>query len=173
MNSHASSLLNSSTLCLLVPLAITYLHVLLSPYTKVEESFTLHVVHDVLVHGLDIGKWDHVTFPGAVPRSFAPGIVLGVMAWGPVRLATALGLVRCKVDVQIIGKLGALVQGPVFHLYAGCTARPEMCSSAIDWVTSDRPWVLNSVSRPARSETSQAGHIARPTAPRYALKVSH
>jgi hypothetical protein len=32
-------------------LAVTFAHVLLSPYTKVEESFTLHAVHDVLAYG--------------------------------------------------------------------------------------------------------------------------
>jgi alpha-1,6-mannosyltransferase len=32
-------------------LAVTYTHVKLSPYTKVEESFTLHAVHDVMAHG--------------------------------------------------------------------------------------------------------------------------
>jgi len=36
---------------LYLSLAVTYAHVFLSPYTKVEESFTLHAVHDVLAHG--------------------------------------------------------------------------------------------------------------------------
>jgi hypothetical protein len=32
-------------------LAVTYAHIFLSPYSKVEESFTLHAVHDVLAYG--------------------------------------------------------------------------------------------------------------------------
>jgi hypothetical protein len=31
--------------------AIPILHVFLSPYTKVEESFTLHAVHDFMLYG--------------------------------------------------------------------------------------------------------------------------
>jgi alpha-1,6-mannosyltransferase len=42
-------LINVSPLYL--SLAVTFAHVLLSPYTKVEESFTLHAVHDVLAYG--------------------------------------------------------------------------------------------------------------------------
>jgi hypothetical protein len=31
--------------------AVVWTHVLLAPYTKVEESFTLHAVHDLLLYG--------------------------------------------------------------------------------------------------------------------------
>jgi alpha-1,6-mannosyltransferase len=36
---------------LYLSLAVTWAHVFQSPYTKVEESFTLHAVHDVLAYG--------------------------------------------------------------------------------------------------------------------------
>jgi hypothetical protein len=35
-------------------LAVAYAHALLAPYNKVEESFNLHAVHDVLAYG--VGK---------------------------------------------------------------------------------------------------------------------
>lgn len=33
-------------------LATAWVHVFLAPYTKVEESFNLHAVHDVLMYGI-------------------------------------------------------------------------------------------------------------------------
>lgn len=36
----------------LLQLTIAWCHVLLSPYTKVEESFNLHATHDVFFYGV-------------------------------------------------------------------------------------------------------------------------
>jgi alpha-1,6-mannosyltransferase len=44
-----------------VPFVVTFTHVLLAPYTKVEESFTLHAVHDILAHGLSAGSLSQVS----------------------------------------------------------------------------------------------------------------
>ena len=38
-------------------------HVLLAPYTKVEESFNLHAIHDVLMYGVGIDKLYNVGVP--------------------------------------------------------------------------------------------------------------
>ncbi|KAL7424772.1 Dol-P-Man:Man(7)GlcNAc(2)-PP-Dol alpha-1,6-mannosyltransferase [Cryptotrichosporon argae] len=94
-----------SRLLALTLFAVPAAHVLVAPYTKVEESFNLHAVHDVLKHGLDFAKWDHRTFPGAVPRSFLPPVLLGVLTYPFSVAGVSLGLIRTSVDVQITVRL--------------------------------------------------------------------
>ncbi|KAJ5606272.1 hypothetical protein N7510_009053 [Penicillium lagena] len=68
------------------------LHLLVAPYTKVEESFHIQAVHDIFINGLpsfpgfgyDGGNntniatdaYDHFQFPGAVPRTAIGAAVL-------------------------------------------------------------------------------------------------
>ncbi|KAF4988653.1 hypothetical protein FGRMN_9620 [Fusarium graminum] len=68
--------------CLLITIPLT--HLLVSPYTKVEESFNIQAAHDILVYGTptsDIHErlshaYDHFAFPGAVPRTFLGAVLL-------------------------------------------------------------------------------------------------
>jgi len=63
-------------------------HLLVAPYTKVEESFNIQATHDVLVYGTPTsevsrklsGSYDHFTFPGAVPRTFVGPVLLAGIA---------------------------------------------------------------------------------------------
>ncbi|KAL5121200.1 alpha-1,6- mannosyltransferase [Pleosporales sp. CAS-2024a] len=67
----------------LIPTLIL-IHLSVSPYTKVEESFNIQAIHDILVHGIPTenadefltANFDHVSFPGSVPRTFAGAVVL-------------------------------------------------------------------------------------------------
>jgi alpha-1,6-mannosyltransferase len=57
----------------------TFAAALLAPYTKVEESFNVQAVHDIINVGLDrIELFDHVTFPGAVKRSSLGALFLSL-----------------------------------------------------------------------------------------------
>lgn len=57
---------------------------LAAPYTKVEESFNVQALHDILTHGIPTrnfipffrANYDHFTFPGSVPRTFVGAVTL-------------------------------------------------------------------------------------------------
>lgn len=75
-------------LALLFP-ALTILHLFVAPYTKVEESFHVQAVHDILANGLPNGfkdlalnraDYDHFSFPGAVPRSAVGAAALAMLS---------------------------------------------------------------------------------------------
>jgi alpha-1,6-mannosyltransferase len=71
----------------LIPnLILVYLYA--APSTKVEESFNLQATHDILAHGIPwsntstalANNFDHVSFPGSVPRTFTGALILAALA---------------------------------------------------------------------------------------------
>lgn len=76
--------------------------VLLSPFTKVEESFNMQASHDILIHGSHIEEYDHHEFPGPVPRTFIGGLVLASLNY-PFYLLNSLILGKTnKFLLQIL-----------------------------------------------------------------------
>ncbi len=50
--------------------------VLLCPYTKVEESFNMQAMHDIMFHQHDIEAYDHLVFTGPVPRTMLGSVII-------------------------------------------------------------------------------------------------
>jgi alpha-1,6-mannosyltransferase len=72
---------------LIFPLLVL-LHLNVSPFTKVEESFNIQGAHDILTYGVPTqnvalrlkAQYDHMEFPGAVPRTFIGALMLAGVA---------------------------------------------------------------------------------------------
>jgi alpha-1,6-mannosyltransferase len=90
---------------LLIPTFIL-IHLFVSPYTKVEESFNIQAIHDIIVHGIPgsnvdqflTSNYDHFSFPGSVPRTFAGALVLSGLS------SPFVGLLKSMGDMQLLGK---------------------------------------------------------------------
>lgn len=68
---------------------IAAFYVFMAPYTKVEESFNVQAMHDILYHRHHIEKYDHLEFPGVVPRTFTGALLVSTLA-SPFVLAVSL-----------------------------------------------------------------------------------
>jgi alpha-1,6-mannosyltransferase len=79
------------------------------PYTKVEESFNLQAIHDILEYRLNVGQYDHLQFPGVVPRTFIGAIIVSLIS-SPVYLVFSLfNFSGLHKQMLCRGSLGLLV----------------------------------------------------------------
>lgn len=82
-------------------LVVILCYVLLCPYTKVEESFNMQAMHDLLYVRHNISSYDHIEFPGVVPRTFIGSIVVSAIA-SPILLLCQFIYPVPKIWMQIV-----------------------------------------------------------------------
>ncbi|KAJ8873904.1 hypothetical protein PR048_024740 [Dryococelus australis] len=92
-------------------LLVAAIHLLYCPYTKVEESFYLQAMHDVLYHRFNLTEYDHQEFPGVVPRSFIGAIAVAVASSPIVFLASCVGMTKFLAQYIVRATLGTFVIG--------------------------------------------------------------
>jgi alpha-1,6-mannosyltransferase len=89
-------------------ISVVLLHLSLSPFTKVEESFNIQATHDIITYGVNLSdpkahfarNYDHVDFPGSVPRTFVGAVVLA----GLSNAVQVVGKVRSEEELQFLGR---------------------------------------------------------------------
>ncbi|POV96126.1 hypothetical protein PSTT_15832, partial [Puccinia striiformis] len=89
----------------LVVFLSTFVQLFLSPFTKVEESFNLHAIHD-FIHQPSLSAvahaGDHLQFPGPLPRTFIGALLIGSIARALLPTLRFIGLVQSKFAEQIL-----------------------------------------------------------------------
>ncbi|KAG2573728.1 hypothetical protein PVAP13_7KG272855 [Panicum virgatum] len=84
--------------------SIAAFYAVMAPYNKVEESFNVQAMHDILYHTYHIEKYDHLEFPGVVPRTFIGAFVISILSSPAVFVMRLLHVPKfyCLLTVRLL-----------------------------------------------------------------------
>jgi alpha-1,6-mannosyltransferase len=104
-------------------LFVVIFYVLCCPYTKVEESFSMQAIFDLSTFGGHTQFYDHLEFPGVVPRSFIGPLIVALLSYPFNALATTYSVPVVYNQIICRSVLGALVWVSFVHFRNGVEGR--------------------------------------------------